>query len=579
MKLKKICSLLMSALITGSVLANSIPVRAAPTGVGLSDNGQYVKITTQGIAASSGTKYRTVGWNVNHGSDKMRINLDGSDTSVEDLGNGAARFTLPLAGSSDNSIYSKMGGYGSSELVNFFYNGGTLYFNAVMTVTENGNSTGEIYTTQDGIANARNWAGDWHQFDSYFNQQLTFPAQAVKYPLNVAYQFLDKDGNRVGPPVDRLYPMVLLEKNKQVRPIDKFSDLTFTAKDYSSQGYEFAYSAFSPDGGVGHDVMKSSDTSRTFDFICPSSNIVDSKGAFTNNQKYMIFYYKPKDKPTPIPDPNRATLTVVADGDGTVTGGGAKDLVDGKATFDGITEKPNAGAKFKGWTVEYGDNVTPDNTGRVTITKDTKLIAHFTGKHTLTVKSSKGGGAGDSCQLNAGESRTLWEKATNGYKFNGWTLDCTDVKMNGNTIIMPDHDVTVTANFITYSKMVNLTVASSPSNAGTVTGGGNKTLVDGKATFNGITQKPNPGYEFKGWKTTYGDNVAPDTAGNITITQDTRLIANYQPVSIPDTKTIYGDESSHLYINASVDRTPIPYFSCRTLKNVLACVIIILVIR
>lgn len=181
-------------------------------------------------------------------------------------------------------------------------------------------------------------------------------------------------------------------------------------------------------------------------------------------------------------------------------------------------------------------------------------------KYKLIVKYSDGGTAGDSCELKAGETKQLWEKAdeNNGYAFTGWTSSPSASIDANNVITMPNHDTVVTANFSRAIGMVNLTVKASPRDAGTVTGGGIRNLVDGKAVFNNVTQTPSSKapaqshWEFDHWGVLYGDNVKPDAAGKVTITKDTCLIAYYKLV-LDAKDTIYPDESSTLTSTATVD--------------------------
>ena len=496
MKFKKICSLIMTTVLTTAMFSNA-SVRAAPS-TGIQSTGKEVRITTQGIPATSATTYRTIGWTVSH--ENYNMIMDKTTTKVEDLGGGASRFTLPLAGSNSNSIYAQMGGEKSPKLINFFYNGGTLLFNARMTVYEAGRPTGELYTTKDGIASARGWAGNRSQFDSYFDQKLRIPPQDVLVNLKVAHQLLNENGNRIGPnkepggpPIHSNLIPALVSKGKKIKPARDFDNLTFKANEYDD--YEFAYSSFSPDGGVGHDTLINKENQRTFNFNCPSKgNIVDNKGNFINGQKYLIFYYKPKDAVIEDPKDGNVSLIVEADGDGTVTGSGTKKLVDGKATFDNITATPNKDSVFLNWTIEYGDQGTPEINNSVTITKNTKLVAHFIEKNKLV------------------------------------------------------------------PKLVNLSVKAHPEYAGTVTGSGNKMLINGKATFNGIAQKPNPN-EWKGgkwvfdhWSITKGDKIVP-TNGKATITQDTILVANYRLEPLENIKP-EAKENSDLKVEAKIDRNP-----------------------
>ncbi|OAA86352.1 InlB B-repeat-containing protein [Clostridium coskatii] len=183
------------------------------------------------------------------------------------------------------------------------------------------------------------------------------------------------------------------------------------------------------------------------------------------------------------------------------------------------------------------------------------------GTYNLTVKvSPEGAGtAGDNAKLKAGATKTLWEKPNEGYYFTGWTTNPKDVKIDSkNTLTMPAANVTATANFSNSVGFVNLTVKSSPEGAGTVTGGGNKRLIDGKAIFSGITETPNKNapeeshWQFDHWGVTQGDNVAPDSKSNITIIKDTTLVAYFKLINDSQPVNVGGDENSTLTINSTV---------------------------
>ncbi len=66
-----------------------------------------------------------------------------------------------------------------------YTNGGTVYLDGIMTVTQNGVKqgsmseggalSGEVYTTYSGIAGARNWR-DKEGLKSHFDKSVYFPA-------------------------------------------------------------------------------------------------------------------------------------------------------------------------------------------------------------------------------------------------------------------------------------------------------------------------------------------------------------------------------------------------------------------
>lgn len=118
------------------------------------------------------------------------------------------------------------------------------------------------------------------------------------------------------------------------------------------------------------------------------------------------------------------------------------------------------------------------------------------------------------------------------------------------------------------SGMVNLTVDVSPRDAGTVTLDGktsgtdgtiseNKSLTNGKADYkitqSASTKAPSQSHwQFDHWGVMEGDNVTPDSSNNVSISKSTTLVAYYVLKSDAKDK-IYGDESSTLTVNATVD--------------------------
>ncbi len=178
--------------------------------------------------------------------------------------------------------------------------------------------------------------------------------------------------------------------------------------------------------------------------------------------------------------------------------------ISGKGTYNGgdtatLTAVANKGYEFSEWVttddghVSYSATFTTDSIG-----KDLRYKALFkeTG-YEVKVKSAdkekgtvKGGG-----YVEKGGSVWIEAKPREGYRFNGWyekdrlvSRDEAKLKIKN---VKKDH--TFTAEFTKERYVVS--VSASPSEGGTVTGGGE--FKNGESTV--IKAKANPGYRFKGY--------------------------------------------------------------------------------
>ncbi len=203
--IKKIASLVIIILI----LLNSFTVYAAdPLNIYYNEDTNCVEYDAMVTAATSGTRYRVLGFTVK---------LDGFSTTIKmekgldhDNGDGTktVRFNIPVVGSGNSIMQRFIDKYGMrDEFVNFFSNDNTLYFDAIMTVTNmsgtteiplaemsyngtftkpNGSSAvlgTDYFTTLSGIKYARSWKNR-DDLDKFFNLQCFIPGKSnsIKIP-------------------------------------------------------------------------------------------------------------------------------------------------------------------------------------------------------------------------------------------------------------------------------------------------------------------------------------------------------------------------------------------------------------
>jgi len=196
---------------------------------------------------------------------------------------------------------------------------------------------------------------------------------------------------------------------------------------------------------------------------------------------------------TPQRNSYNVNVTVSPKNGGTVTGGGA--IAQGGSTT--LYAAPKNNFYFAGWFIN-GKRVSGGSSYDVVNAQgNVDIVAKF-GQNYVTVNAnvnnSNGGNVVGGGNISYGGSTTLSAKAYDGYVFTGWK--------EGDNIISRDASIrldnltvnrTITAIFDRTSH--TLTLAASPVEGGTVTGGGTFALNQGtvaKAT-------PASGYTFQGW--------------------------------------------------------------------------------
>lgn len=201
---------------------------------------------------------------------------------------------------------------------------------------------------------------------------------------------------------------------------------------------------------------------------------------------------------------------------GTVTGGGSYN----NGVTCTLTATPASGYQFQSWK-KNGTVVSTNASYTFTVTENATYTAYFgeipinyytitTGVNPAGAGSVTGGGT-----YQEGSSVTLTASANAGYSFSQWH--------DGNTenprTIMVTGNATYTANFTQDNYTVS--VYASPTNGGTVTGGG--TFHYGETAT--LTATPANGYEFAGWSDANTDNPRI-----VTVTGDANYTAIFNEV-------------------------------------------------
>ena len=150
-------------------------------GMSFDAEGNFYMTVYDRIATSS-TTYSTIGWTIKRyagpiaGNQSIRVKLTKYQPSVPDPENPQYCYNYYMI--PKDVIFQKMMQSSPEWTEELYRNGGTLYFDAIMTVKEkgvpqgtlyeDGTTSGEVYTTYEGIAGARNWY-DKNALHSHFD--------------------------------------------------------------------------------------------------------------------------------------------------------------------------------------------------------------------------------------------------------------------------------------------------------------------------------------------------------------------------------------------------------------------------
>ena len=144
-------------------------------------------MTTRDRHATSGIKYRTIGWTIKRypgeiqAANSVRVKLGAATASQPDPEDPTYVYNYFII--SAETIFQKISSVSPEWAQDLYQNGGTVYLDAIMTVieygefqgsmTESGVISGEVYTTYEGISTARGWA-DPGALRSHFDKSVYF---------------------------------------------------------------------------------------------------------------------------------------------------------------------------------------------------------------------------------------------------------------------------------------------------------------------------------------------------------------------------------------------------------------------
>lgn len=172
---------------------------------------------------------------------------------------------------------------------------------------------------------------------------------------------------------------------------------------------------------------------------------------------------------------------------------------DGKFVVSGTLEEDENSASVMLYAMDLAENISKPQLAIIS----KKTAGTVTVKDSYSEKSGSG-------EYEESETVTIDAGSRSGYKFSGWTADCEvafeDAKSSKTTFVMPNSDVTVTANWVKESGS-----SSGTGSGGTVrysvsfeTNGGQK-ISSQNVMKNGFAKEPEApkkdGFDFAGWYT------------------------------------------------------------------------------
>ena len=213
------------------------------------------------------------------------------------------------------------------------------------------------------------------------------------------------------------------------------------------------------------------------------------------------------------------TTTASPSNGGTVSGSGT--YTEGQSCT--VVATANANYNFSNWT-ENGNVVSNSASYTFNVTSNRNLVANFTVIPTYTVQTSSnptiGGTTSGGGNYQQGQSCTVHATANANYNFSNWTENGSVVSNNANYTFTVNGNRNLVANFnvVTY----NITTTASPSNGGTVSGGGS---YEAGATCT-VNATANPGYDFVKW-TSGGTVLSTEPTYSFTVTGSLSLVAHF----------------------------------------------------
>ena len=225
---------------------------------------------------------------------------------------------------------------------------------------------------------------------------------------------------------------------------------------------------------------------------------------------------------------NSYEITASADPDegGTINGEGTYDHGE-EVTLEAT---PSEEYYFRYWG-ENGEEISGDRSFTFTASADRHLIAYFDVEDpefytlSLVTDPADSGTLSGGGQYPAEAQRTVSVAPNEGYELLQWTGHDGEVISTNESFeyIMPDHDVTLTAHLELRS--YEITLAASPEEGGSVTGGG---IYDHGEEVT-VTASPTEGYEFRHWRED-GQVITENPSLTFTAQEDRSLTAHFTPL-------------------------------------------------
>ncbi len=220
-----------------------------------------------------------------------------------------------------------------------------------------------------------------------------------------------------------------------------------------------------------------------------------------------------------LPDHYSISVSASPSNGGTVSGGGTYQ--QGQSCT--VSAVANSNYTFTKWT-ENGNVVSTNANYSFTVNGSRSLVANFTG-HSCTINASanpsNGGTVSGAGSYNYGQNCTLTATAATGYAFVKWTKNGTQVSTDASYTFT----VTESASYVAHFQIDSYTisVSASPSNGGTVSGGGNYSYGQ-TCTVHATAAS---GYSFMNWTNEYGSVVSSNANYSFTVTYNQNLIAHF----------------------------------------------------
>ena len=232
-------------------------------------------------------------------------------------------------------------------------------------------------------------------------------------------------------------------------------------------------------------------------------------GEFTTSQTYTV------------------TLSCLPEEGGTTTGGGIYH--EGDTCM--ITAAANANYEFVNWTKEDGTQVSTEASYTFTVTESVSCVAHFQlQSYTVVVSANppEGGQATGGAVFSYGGSCTVTATCNPGFAFTNWTEEGNEVSTAANYSFTVTGDRALEANFtLLPPNEYAVSVSASPSEGGTVTGGG--IYEEGQQCI--VTATANAGYAFVNWTKADGTVVSTEASYAFTVTESVAYVAHFQLLS------------------------------------------------